>query len=51
MNKLLARAGRDPVVMVHNGTNDIGKGRFEVLQDKFVELEKIRSRTSTEVFS
>ena len=30
----LTRAGRDPVVMVHVGTN---KGRFEVLQDTFVE--------------
>lgn len=51
-DKLLARAGRDPVVMVHVGTNDIGKGRFEVLQGKFVELaEKLRSRTSTVVFS
>lgn len=51
-DKLLARAGRDPVVMVHVGTNDIGKGRFEVLQDKFVELaEKFRGRSSTVVFS
>ena len=52
VDKLLARAGRDPVVMVHVGTNDIGKGRFEVLQEKFVDLaEKIRSRTSKVVFS
>lgn len=51
-DKLLARAGRDPVVMVHVGTNDIGKGRFEVLQDKFVELAgKLRGRTSKVVFS
>ena len=48
MNKLLARARRDPVVMVHIGTNDIGKSRFEALQEKFVEF---RSRTSTVVFS
>ena len=41
VDKLLARAGRDPVVMVHIGTNDIGKGRFEVLQDTFVELAEI----------
>ena len=34
VDKLLARAGRDPVVMVHVGTNDIGKGRFDVLQEK-----------------
>ena len=28
--------------MVHGGTNDMGTDRFEVLQDKFVELaEKI----------
>ena len=52
VNKHLVRAGRDPVVMVHVGTNDIGKGRFEVLQDNCVELvEKIRSRISTAVFS
>ena len=51
VDKLLARAGRDPVVMVYVGTNDIGKGRFKVLQEKFVDLaEKIRSRTMV-VFS
>ncbi|KAJ8364355.1 hypothetical protein SKAU_G00131860 [Synaphobranchus kaupii] len=51
-DKLLARAGRDPVVMVRVGTNDMGKGRFEVLQGKFAELaDKIRSRTFTVVFS
>ena len=38
MDKLLARAGRDRVVKVHVRTNDIDKGRFEVLQDKFVQL-------------
>ena len=48
VDKLLARAGRDPVAMVHVGPNDIDKSRFEVLQEKFVELgEKIRSRSST----
>ena len=52
VDKLLARAGRDPVVVVHVGTKDIGKGRFEVLQEKFVDFaEKIRSRTSKVVFS
>ena len=52
VDKLLAREERDVVVMVHVGTNDIGRGRFEVLQDKFVELaEKIRSKTSAVVFS
>lgn len=35
MDKLLARGGRDPGVMVHVGANDrAGKARFEVLQDK-----------------
>ena len=48
VDKLLARTGRDPVVMVHVGTNYIGKGR----SDKFVELaSKIRSRPSTVVCS
>ncbi|MBN3305176.1 ZP3 protein, partial [Amia calva] len=32
---LLAKAGGNPLVMVHIGTNDIGKGRAEVLQDTF----------------
>ena len=49
LDRLLARAGRDPVVMVHVGTNGMGKGRFEFLQDKFAE--DIRSRTSTVVLS
>ena len=50
-DKLLAKAGRDPVVMVHVGTNDIGKGRFEVLQEKMVELVENKSSTSTVVLS
>ncbi|MBN3304270.1 PROD dehydrogenase, partial [Amia calva] len=32
----------NPLVMVHIGTNDIGKGRPEVLQDKFKELVQHR---------
>ncbi|KAJ8348614.1 hypothetical protein SKAU_G00272030 [Synaphobranchus kaupii] len=50
-DKLLARGGKAPVVMVYVGANNMGKGRFEVLQDKLVELaDRIRSRTSTVVF-
>uniref|UniRef100_A0A3B3SHZ5 SGNH hydrolase-type esterase domain-containing protein n=1 Tax=Paramormyrops kingsleyae TaxID=1676925 RepID=A0A3B3SHZ5_9TELE len=41
VDRLLAPAGVDSVVMVHVGTNNIGK---EV-------VEKLRSRTSTVVFS
>ncbi|XP_072558777.1 uncharacterized protein [Paramormyrops kingsleyae] len=52
VDKLLAPAGVDPVVVVHVGTNDIGKGRRAVLQDKFIEVaNKLRSRTSMVVFS
>uniref|UniRef100_A0A3B3QC59 SGNH hydrolase-type esterase domain-containing protein n=1 Tax=Paramormyrops kingsleyae TaxID=1676925 RepID=A0A3B3QC59_9TELE len=52
VDRLLAPAGVDPVVVVHVGTNDIGKGRRAVLQDKFIEVaDKLRSRTSTVVFS
>uniref|UniRef100_A0A3B3SL27 SGNH hydrolase-type esterase domain-containing protein n=1 Tax=Paramormyrops kingsleyae TaxID=1676925 RepID=A0A3B3SL27_9TELE len=52
VDRLLAPAGVDPVVVVHVGTNDIGKGRRAVLQDKFIDVaDKLRSRTSTVVFS
>uniref|UniRef100_A0A3B3SWT8 SGNH hydrolase-type esterase domain-containing protein n=1 Tax=Paramormyrops kingsleyae TaxID=1676925 RepID=A0A3B3SWT8_9TELE len=52
VDRLLAPPGVDPVVVVHVGTNDIGKGRKAVLQDKFIEVtDKLRSRTSMVVFS
>ena len=44
-------AGEDPAVMVHVGTNDIGRGRWRVLND-FKDLgAKFMNRTSKVVFS
>uniref|UniRef100_UPI00398E4FFB uncharacterized protein n=1 Tax=Pristiophorus japonicus TaxID=55135 RepID=UPI00398E4FFB len=50
---ILKREGEQPVVVVHIGTNDIGKKkRDEVLRDEFKELgAKLKSRTSKVVIS
>ena len=51
VDRLLGGAGEDPAVMVQVGTNDIGRGRWRVLND-FRDLgAKLRSRTSKVVFS
>uniref|UniRef100_A0A8C4RFU8 Uncharacterized protein n=1 Tax=Erpetoichthys calabaricus TaxID=27687 RepID=A0A8C4RFU8_ERPCA len=52
VDRLWARAGVDPVVIVHVGTDDMHKGSLSVLQTKFKELgAMLRSRTDEVVFS
>uniref|UniRef100_UPI00398EB7F6 uncharacterized protein n=1 Tax=Pristiophorus japonicus TaxID=55135 RepID=UPI00398EB7F6 len=49
---ILKWEGEQPVVVVHIGTNDIGKKRDEVLRNEFKELgAKLKSRTSKVVIS
>ena len=49
---ILEGEGEQPAVVVHIGTNDIGKKRDEVLQAEFRELGvKLKSRTSKVVIS
>ncbi|XP_078253188.1 uncharacterized protein LOC144592470 [Rhinoraja longicauda] len=46
LQKILVREGDQPEVVVHVGTNDVGRKRKEVLQREFRELGKaLRSRT------
>uniref|UniRef100_A0A8C3IA66 SGNH hydrolase-type esterase domain-containing protein n=1 Tax=Chrysemys picta bellii TaxID=8478 RepID=A0A8C3IA66_CHRPI len=52
LHRLMCSAGEEPVVVVHVGTNDIGKGRRDVLEAKFRLLGKrLKSRTSMVAFS
>uniref|UniRef100_A0A8C3F4Q9 SGNH hydrolase-type esterase domain-containing protein n=1 Tax=Chrysemys picta bellii TaxID=8478 RepID=A0A8C3F4Q9_CHRPI len=52
LDRLMCSAGEEPVVVVHVGTNDIGKGRRDVLEAKFRLLGKrLKSRTSMVAFS
>ncbi|XP_050804876.1 uncharacterized protein LOC127048856 [Gopherus flavomarginatus] len=52
LDRLMCSAGEEPVVVVHVGTNDIGKGRKDVLEAKFKLLGKrLKSRTSMVAFS
>ena len=52
VDRLLERTGDDPVVVVHIGTNNIGRDRPRSLQNKFRELgRKLKDKTKTVVFS
>ena len=52
MDRLLDGAGEDPAVMVHIGTNDNVRGRWNALQNDFRDLGTIlKKRTSKAVFS
>ena len=52
LDRLMCSAGEEPVVVVHVGTNDIGKGRRDALEAKFRLLGKrLKSRTSMVAFS
>lgn len=52
LQDILEWEGEQPVVVVHIGTNDIGKKRDEVLQGEFRELgDKLKSRTSKVIIS
>ena len=52
LQNILEGEGEQPVVVVHIGTNDIGKKRDEVLQGEFRELgDKLKSRTSKVIIS
>ncbi|XP_075774322.1 uncharacterized protein LOC142825946 [Pelodiscus sinensis] len=52
LDRLMCSAGEEPVVVVHVGTNDVGKSRRDVLEAKFRLLGKrLKSRTSMVAFS
>ncbi len=52
VDRLLERTGDYPVVVVHIGTNNIGRDRPRSLQNKFRELgRKLKDKTKTVVFS
>ena len=52
LDRLMCSAGEELVVVVHVGTNDVGKGRRDVLEAKFRLLGKrLKSRTSMVAFS
>ncbi|MGH0164410.1 UNVERIFIED_CONTAM: hypothetical protein FKN15_046840 [Acipenser sinensis] len=52
VDRLLEQTGDDPVVVVHIGTNNIGRDRPRSLQNKFRELgRKLKDKTKTVVFS
>lgn len=52
LDSLLERTGKEPVVVVHVGTNDVGKAKQSVLEAKFRLLgRRLKSRTSKVAFS
>ncbi|XP_059500994.1 uncharacterized protein LOC132209499 [Stegostoma tigrinum] len=52
VQRILKGEGEDPEVVVHVGTNDVGKKRRSILQRDFRELRrKLKSRTSRVVIS
>ncbi|XP_064417904.1 uncharacterized protein LOC135358278 [Latimeria chalumnae] len=52
VDRMLEGMGEEPVVVVHVGTNNIGRTRPEVLRANFIDLgRQLRKRTSRVVFS